>query len=51
VLSRLADDLRPRGLDDSIAGDEVGLDGLEPVLDAILKGDVRGRTVVRLATE
>ena len=48
LWGRIATDLRPRGLDDSITR-EVALDDLEPVLDAILRGEVRGRTVVRLA--
>jgi acrylyl-CoA reductase (NADPH) len=48
VWTRLATDLRPRGLDDAIAR-EVGLDGIEPVLDALLQGQAVGRTVVRLA--
>ena len=47
VWSRLATDLRPRGLGDAIAR-EVGLEGIEPVLDALLKGQAVGRTVVRL---
>ena len=47
VWARLATDLRPRGLDDAIAR-EVGLEGIEPVLDALLKGQAVGRTVVRL---
>jgi acrylyl-CoA reductase (NADPH) len=47
VWARLATDLRPRGLDDAIAR-EVGLDGIEPVLDALLHGQAVGRTVVRL---
>jgi acrylyl-CoA reductase (NADPH) len=47
VWSRLAGDLRPRGLDDAIAR-EVDLDGIEPVLDALLAGQAVGRTVVRL---
>ncbi|MGH9066051.1 MAG: oxidoreductase [Acidimicrobiales bacterium] len=46
VWGRLASDLRPGDLDDLVAG-EVGLDGLEPVLDDILAGRVRGRTLVR----
>jgi acrylyl-CoA reductase (NADPH) len=37
VWARLAGDLRPRGLD-----------GIEPVLDALLAGEAVGRTVVRL---
>jgi acrylyl-CoA reductase (NADPH) len=48
VWARLAGDLRPRGLDDAIAR-EVDLDGIEPVLDALLAGQAVGRTVVRLA--
>jgi acrylyl-CoA reductase (NADPH) len=47
VWRRLATDLRPRGLDDAIAR-EVDLEGIEPVLDALLKGQAVGRTVVRL---
>lgn len=47
VWARLASDLRPRGLDDAIAR-EVALDGIEPVLDALLAGKAVGRTVVRL---
>jgi acrylyl-CoA reductase (NADPH) len=47
VWSRLAGDLRPRGLDDVIAR-EVELDGIETVLDALLAGEAVGRTVVRL---
>ncbi len=46
VWERLAADLRPRGLDDITR--EVGLDGVEEVLDAILSAGVRGRTVVRV---
>ncbi len=44
---RLADDLRPPHLDDSIAR-EISLDDLEGALDAILRGELRGRTVVRI---
>ncbi|HEX7299159.1 MAG TPA: acryloyl-CoA reductase [Solirubrobacteraceae bacterium] len=47
VWSRLAGDLRPRGLDDAIVR-EVDLEGIEPVLDALLAGQATGRTVVRL---
>ena len=47
VWARLAGDLRPRGLDESIAR-EVDLDGIEPVLDALLEGGAVGRTVVRV---
>ena len=45
---RMADDLRPPQLDDTIAR-EIGLDELEPALDAILKGELTGRTVVRVS--
>jgi putative YhdH/YhfP family quinone oxidoreductase len=45
IWGRIATDLRPKGLEESIAR-EIGLDDLEPVLDAILRGEVRGRTVV-----
>ena len=47
VWERLATDLRPRGLDDAIAR-EVDLEGIEPVLDALLQGQAVGRTVLRL---
>jgi acrylyl-CoA reductase (NADPH) len=47
VWARLAGDLRPRGLGDAIAR-EVGLEGIEPVLDALLAGEAVGRTVVAL---
>jgi putative YhdH/YhfP family quinone oxidoreductase len=47
VWARLATGLRPRGLDDVLAR-EVDLDGIEPVLDALLAGAAVGRTVVRL---
>ncbi len=47
LWGRIATDLRPRGLDESITR-EVALDDLEPVLDDILQGKVRGRTVVRV---
>ena len=50
VWARLAGDLRPRGLDDAIAR-EADLEGIEPVLDALLEGKAVGRTVVRLADE
>lgn len=48
IWERLADDLRPPGIDSSVAR-EVSLEDVEPVLDAILAGEVRGRTVVRVA--
>src|SRR3954471_16743675 len=44
---RLAGDLRPPHLDDAIAR-EIELEELEGVLDAILRGEVQGRTIVRL---
>ena len=44
---RLADDLRPPHLDDSIAR-EIGLDDLEGALDAILRGELQGRTIVKI---
>jgi acrylyl-CoA reductase (NADPH) len=47
VWARLAGDLRPRGLDGALVR-EVDLDGIEPVLDALLAGAAVGRTVVRL---
>jgi acrylyl-CoA reductase (NADPH) len=47
VWARLAGDLRPRGLEEAIARD-VDLDGIEPVLDALLAGEAVGRTVVAL---
>jgi acrylyl-CoA reductase (NADPH) len=46
IWQRLADELRPRGLD--LLRREIGLDELEGALDAILAGKARGRTVVRL---
>jgi acrylyl-CoA reductase (NADPH) len=44
---RLADDLRPPHLEDAIAH-ETDLDGLEDALTRILKGEVSGRTIVRI---
>jgi acrylyl-CoA reductase (NADPH) len=46
IWERLATDLRPKDLD-GLAADEVGLDGVERILDAILAAQVRGRTLVR----
>ena len=43
--ARIAGDLRPRHLD----AREIGLDDLEGALDAILRGENRGRTIVRVA--
>jgi acrylyl-CoA reductase (NADPH) len=42
---RLAGDLRPRHLDDA---NEISLDQLDATLDAILRGELQGRTVVKL---
>jgi acrylyl-CoA reductase (NADPH) len=47
IWRRLAGDLCPPQLEDTIAR-EIGLDELEPALDAILKGGLTGRTVVRI---
>ncbi len=47
IWQRMATDLKPHGLIDSIAV-ETDLDGMPAVLEQILKGAVRGRTVVRL---
>ena len=48
IWRRLAGDLRPPQLDEAITR-EISLDELEPALDAILKGGLTGRTVVRVA--
>ena len=42
--ARIAGDLRPRHLD----AREIGLDELEDALTAILRGESRGRTIVRV---
>ena len=47
VWERLAGDLRPPGLEDQIAR-EIGLDEVDPLLDEVLAGRARGRTVVRI---
>jgi acrylyl-CoA reductase (NADPH) len=47
LWKRLGDDLRPRHLD----AREVELDSLDEVLSAILRGEMQGRTVVRLSGE
>ena len=47
LWDRMASDLRPKHLTDEIAV-ETDLDGLRDVLSTILKGGVRGRTVVKL---
>jgi acrylyl-CoA reductase (NADPH) len=46
--ARLADDLKPPHLADTIAR-EVSLDQVEDALDAILRGELQGRTIVRVA--
>ena len=48
VWRRLGDDLKPPQLDDSITR-EIGLEDLDGALDAILKGGLTGRTVVRVS--
>jgi acrylyl-CoA reductase (NADPH) len=47
VWERLAGDLRPRGLEDTITR-EITLDDVDPFLDDVLAGKARGRTVVRV---
>jgi acrylyl-CoA reductase (NADPH) len=47
VWKRLAGDLRPRGLEDTITR-EIGLDDVDALLDDVLAGKARGRTVVRV---
>jgi putative YhdH/YhfP family quinone oxidoreductase len=47
VWERLAGDLRPRGLADTITR-EITLDDVDPFLDEVLAGKARGRTVVRV---
>jgi acrylyl-CoA reductase (NADPH) len=49
LWSRLADDMRPPGLEDAITT-EVSLGEVEPVLDSILRGELRGRTVVAVSS-
>jgi acrylyl-CoA reductase (NADPH) len=48
IWRRLAGDLRPPGLDETIAR-EIALDDLDGALAAILRGELTGRTVVRVA--
>lgn len=50
LWQRLADDLRPRLLDRIVAA-ELELDRLEPALTAVLRGEIRGRTLVRCSVE
>ena len=45
--TRLADDLRPPHLADTIAR-EIALDDVEGALDGILRGELQGRTIVRV---
>jgi acrylyl-CoA reductase (NADPH) len=47
VWERMAGDLRPPGLDEQITR-EISLDDLDPLLDDVLAGRARGRTVVRV---
>jgi acrylyl-CoA reductase (NADPH) len=49
LWERIATDLRPNGLDDGLGVTEVGLDELDPALDAILATRARGRWVVRVS--
>jgi acrylyl-CoA reductase (NADPH) len=48
VWNRLAGDLKPDRLLESIATREIALDELPEVLSAILKGKVTGRTIVKM---
>jgi acrylyl-CoA reductase (NADPH) len=47
VWRRLAGDLRPPGLDEQITR-EIALDDVDPLLDDVLAGRAKGRTVVRI---
>jgi acrylyl-CoA reductase (NADPH) len=47
VWDRLGSDLRPPGLGDQITR-EISLDDVDPLLDEVLAGKARGRTVVRV---
>lgn len=47
---RLAGDLRPRLLEQIVAS-EIELEDLQPALAAILRGEIRGRTLVRCSSE
>ncbi len=47
LWARMADELKPKNLLDSI-GQEISLDELPQVTAAILKGSVRGRTIVKI---
>jgi len=46
VWERLASDLKPRHLQAMVT--TVGLDGMGPVFEKILKGQFRGRAVVKI---
>ena len=48
LWGRIATDLRPRGIEDSVT--ESTLETLEPALDAIVEGRARGRWVVRVSS-
>ena len=48
IWQRLATDLRPPHLDATIT-QEIGLDEAPGVLERIVRGETRGRTVVRIA--
>lgn len=48
VWERLAGDWKPRHVDAVVSG-TVGLDGLGPVFERMLAGEIRGRTVVTIA--
>jgi acrylyl-CoA reductase (NADPH) len=48
VWQRLAGDLRPPGLEEQIAR-EITLDEVDPLLDDVLAGKAKGRTVVRVS--
>lgn len=47
IWDRMAGDLRPRALEDRITR-EISLDEVDPLLDEVLAGRARGRTVVRV---
>jgi acrylyl-CoA reductase (NADPH) len=48
IWERMAGDLRPPGLEERITR-EIALDELDPLLDEVLAGRARGRTVVRVS--
>ncbi|RDI74373.1 YhdH/YhfP-type quinone oxidoreductase [Gaiella occulta] len=50
LWGRIAGDLRPRKLERIVAS-EIELEDLEPSLAAILRGEIRGRTLVRCSAE